>query len=483
MKYVYTALVFFFIGQVQGQKLVSAESLITTNAGLLNLGFPQLNAVYNIQTYRVTYLTSDTEGVEHVASGIVNVPLSMDNLIFPLACYQHGTVAGRVDVPSNLMGGYQLAVAFASRGYVVVTPDYIGLGESPGVHPYVHAETEASAGVDLLLAAQEMIEGMDGIALNDQLFITGYSQGGHAAMALQQEIELNQTDLFTVTASAPMSGPYSVSREMVDFTLGEDEYFTVGYLAWLTLGYQRAYPDDFADFPVDRVFRPEYVDDILRFRDEDINLWELNEIMINTLQSTVGTVTPRNTLQDDILDALFNDPDHPMSIALADNDTYDWVTETPTNMYYCVGDDQVTYRNAIRAEEMMTLNGSPNVAAVRMDTDDNLLDHGGCVFPASFAALDFFDEFMDITSSTHSLVPSEHISVWQEGNSVWVDMDEPGLSSARMDFYDANGLLLQTSQATQGRSLHEMPAGPGQMLYVIIWTDKRTLNTTKVIRH
>ena len=53
MKYVYTALVFFFIGQVQGQKLVSAESLITTNAGLLNLGFPQLNAVYNLSLIHI----------------------------------------------------------------------------------------------------------------------------------------------------------------------------------------------------------------------------------------------------------------------------------------------------------------------------------------------------------------------------------------------------------------------------------------------
>ena len=45
---------------------------------------------------------------------------------------------------------------FAAFGYVVCAPDFVGLGDSPGVHPYVHAKTEASAAIDMLRAAREL---------------------------------------------------------------------------------------------------------------------------------------------------------------------------------------------------------------------------------------------------------------------------------------------------------------------------------------
>jgi hypothetical protein len=34
-------------------------------------------------------------------------------------------------------------------------PDYIGMGGSPGLHPYVHAASEATASIDMIRAARE----------------------------------------------------------------------------------------------------------------------------------------------------------------------------------------------------------------------------------------------------------------------------------------------------------------------------------------
>ncbi len=476
------AFVFISSFQLNAQQLVSSEFGNTLEAFLLNFTVPGLNATFSVDSYSIQYITTDTEGVEHVATGLISIPQTSEQMVFPLACFQHGTVAGREDVPSNLMGGYELGAAFASNGYVVVSPDYVGLGESPGVHPYVHAETEASAAVDLLLAAREFIDGFDNLTLSDQLFISGYSQGGHAAMALQQEIETNQSDLFTVTASAPMSGPYSISDRMIDFTLGDTEYFTVGYIAWLTIGYNRAYPVDLAEFTVERVFRPEFVADVNEFKDETIDLWELNSRMINTLIVNDGVVLPRNTLQADILDGLLNDPTHPFSVAAQLNDTHNFITDTPTNLYYCMGDDQVTFENAILAEEVMTANGSSNVQAIRMDTDAALLDHGGCIIPASLATLGFFNDLVENPStSTFDPEYSDFVSVQYYDNNITVDMNEPGLNSAQLDIFHVSGQRIHTQQVSSGQTQLNLPADQPGQYFVTIRSNKGLLNVTPVI--
>ncbi|MBO0155283.1 hypothetical protein J0688_25075, partial [Vibrio parahaemolyticus] len=47
---------------------------------------------------------------------------------------------------------------------------------------------------------------------SSHLFITGYSQGGHVAMATHKVIERDYAREFTVTASGPMSGPYNLAK-------------------------------------------------------------------------------------------------------------------------------------------------------------------------------------------------------------------------------------------------------------------------------
>ena len=65
----------------------------------------------------------------------------------------------------------------------------IGLGEGEGIHNYMHAETEASATIDLIIYGKELAYELLGVSSNNQLFLFGYSQGGHATMAAVKEIE------------------------------------------------------------------------------------------------------------------------------------------------------------------------------------------------------------------------------------------------------------------------------------------------------
>ncbi len=385
------AAVVLFASNTEAQSLVSAETVTSVSELVLELTFG-MDAANGVDVVRVEYVTTDVEGRQDTASGLLLLPLGEGP--YPQVIYQHGTVNSREDVPSNQMGGWELGLAIAGSGFITIVPDFHGLGVSRGVHPYVHAESEALAAIDELLAVQGYLEDID-LPTNDQLFVTGYSQGGHAAMAAHLVLERDFADQFTVTASAPMSGPYSISGDMIDFTIGQDtEYDFVGYLAWVMLSYQRVY----GNLPAtEDIFKSQYVPLVDQFENETITLGELNEELITLiLEETGGLVQPRVMFNDDILDIILTGVDHPINTALRDNDVFDWLPNAPVRMLYCGMDEQVTFQNALTAEAAMQARGAADVEAVLVDEDAN---HGSCVFPAATFMIAYFQSLVDITSS------------------------------------------------------------------------------------
>lgn len=299
---------------------------------------------YAIEIYRVVYKTIDANGEETQASGAVIIPVDGDGR-YPLCSYEHGTVLNRFDVPSYESDELILGILFGCAGYVMSLPDYIGLGDSPGRHLYCHAATEASASIDLLKAAKTISASRD-VALNDQLFIFGYSQGGHAAMALTKEIQLNYTDEFTITASAPMSGPYDMDGAQTDYVLADEPYGAPFYLPYLMFAYNEVYqmydsPSDYLIAPYDTLLPPLF--------DGNHEGWEVDAVMPSI---------PKQIIKPEVLDDFINNPENPFRIALVDNDLTGWTPTVPITMYYCGGDELVNYQNAINAQDAFILNGS-----------------------------------------------------------------------------------------------------------------------------
>ena len=481
MKQIYTFLLtLLVVGFVHGQKFENAQFLqtITTAEITATLGIP---VAYDVNLYKVSYQTADVNGMQHTASGLICIP-EAENTSFPLVCYQHGTVNGREDVPSRLQGGYELALAFSAFGYIVCAADFVGLGDSPGVHPYVHAETEASAGVDLLLAAYEMSEDEDypPFIIGDQLFLGGYSQGGHASMAAHRLVEESYAGTFNVAATAHMSGPYSISEKMVEFTLGDQEYATVSYLPWLVLGYQSAYPELLKDIELEDVFKEVYIEDIIAFRDEEITLGQLNSRLSFTLLDSVGGVFPKEMLKEDILNAILTDPTHPISQALADNDTYDWAPQAPTNIYYCVGDDQVTYENAVLAESVMISNGASAVQALQMDGSFPL-DHGQCIAPVVTSVLFFFGSLQDISTSNDNLLAQNQIKSYAGADHLVTEIPFGAGTGLTMAVYDMTGNRVMLSPVNEGMSLHNIAELYSGMYVVNIMKSGDLLHSNKIV--
>lgn len=97
-----------------------------------------------------------------MATGLVALP-AVGPASLPVVTYDHGTTATSADVPSSFGLGPDHAVEgrwsaelFASAGFAVTEPDYVGMGEGTGPIEYLVAKSEASASADLLTAARTL---------------------------------------------------------------------------------------------------------------------------------------------------------------------------------------------------------------------------------------------------------------------------------------------------------------------------------------
>jgi len=336
---------------------------------------PEFNIDYDVELYKLVYNTMDPLGNATIASGAIAVPIGYD-CSFPIANYNHGTIVRRTDVPSNSSTEALIGVGMASSGYIVSLPDYLGLGDSPGRHPYVHADSQASATIDMIAACKEFLDG-EGFFYNDQLFLFGYSQGGHACMATHKAIEEDPNSDLTVTASAPMSGPYDISGIQTQYLIDDIPYDSPGYLPYVVLAYQEIY--DFLPQDLSDIFAPPYDTLLLDLFDGTQTFGEINAVL---------PAIPNEMIREDVFEAFVNDQDHPLRVALRDNDVFDWSPTAPIHMFYCTEDEQVDFENALLALEVLTENGGDIQV-----TNGGALTHGGCVAPALIGGKAFFDSF------------------------------------------------------------------------------------------
>ncbi len=346
---------------------------------------------------KMLYTTTDVQGDPDTASGLLVVPDKTSHGHRPLVIYQHGTTNGRQDVPSRLAAGSSEAILYGSMGFYTLAPDYLGLGDSRGFHPYVHSASQASAAIDMLLAAQVWFADA-GEPWQDQLFISGYSQGGHAAAALHKTLQDNLYDTFPVTASTPLSGPYSISGVMYDKMISDDVYYTPAYIAYVVLSYQTAYGMLFDD--LNDLFKPAFVGPIESFYNREITTFTMNALLVGQL-ILAGGVMPKLMFKDSVLQAIIDNDEHPFRVMLRDNDLYDWAPDAPMRLYYCTADEQVPFQNSLVADTVMNAAGAADVTAVNLGN----LSHGNCATPALRASIDFFESFLLPSSDGYAKAP------------------------------------------------------------------------------
>jgi hypothetical protein len=207
----------------------------------------------------------------------------------------------------------------------------------------------------------------------------GYSEGGYATMAVHRAMETSYADEFTVTASAPMAGPYNLSEVMVDQILDTTAYASPMYLPFTILAYNDIY-GLFTD-PAS-VFAPPYAERLCRLFDGSQSMRSINSELPEV---------PREMLQPSFIAAFQSDPDHPLRRALRDNDLDNWAPSAPMRMHHCRGDDQVPYRNAEAALAAFKERGAEQVELSTLEFGN----HQDCAAPSLFLGKLWFDSFLN----------------------------------------------------------------------------------------
>ncbi len=398
------SLLFASFKPATAQTLITSEFQGTIQAQFANFALLAfgLSAKNDIDYYTVTYTMDNLSGRQDTVSGLYVTPsAATTNALFPTLIYQHGTTNNKFEVPSAAQPGQDLPYLYATQGYAVLAPDFLNMGEDQeGFHPYLHARTEA-------LAALRMMEAMSAEpayadVINSQLFLTGYSQGGHASMALH-EILIEEFPDIEVTATAHMSGPYSLSDvQLNEVALSTEPFGTPAFLPYVISSFQEVYGDLYNE--LNDIYKPEFSPGIQEFIDgfetgsKDLSV--LNQRLLDGLAARGNDSIVVDLFDDDYIAGLQADPNNTLRVALALNDTYDFVNPTPTRLYYCDGDDQVNPMNSPFAEAAMNALGATDTEAIELGPD---LDHGQCVFPAVTASVGFFADFQQIISSTNQI--------------------------------------------------------------------------------
>lgn len=162
------------------------------------------------RTFLVMYLSTGTDGKPVAATGLATVPDGPAPAGGrPVAAVDHGTMGiGSACAPSRIpaFAGLQDASPVGkllARGFVVVQPDYIGLGVTGVRHPYLNGKSAAYATLDIIRAARAIDP-----AAGTTTLVYGGSQGGHAALwsAHYAPAYAPDIDLKGVVANAPAVG-------------------------------------------------------------------------------------------------------------------------------------------------------------------------------------------------------------------------------------------------------------------------------------
>ncbi|CAI3135258.1 hypothetical protein MWMV17_MWMV17_01844 [Acinetobacter calcoaceticus] len=130
----------------------------------------------------MTYNMVNVQGKTAEATALVMFPkIAQPKDGYRVVVWEHGTVGvGDSCAPSNSTINPRfkiLADTLLAAGYVIVAPDYEGLG-TKGIHPYLNLASEAKSALAAVKAAKDHY----GTQLNGDWMSVGQSQGGQASI-------------------------------------------------------------------------------------------------------------------------------------------------------------------------------------------------------------------------------------------------------------------------------------------------------------
>lgn len=178
----------------------------------------------DVMTYTMPYSNGET----HEATAMVIYPKTeKPSDGWRVVVWTHGTTGvGDSCTPSQMVMNENFLVTannLLSRGYVIVAPDYEGLGVD-GIHPYLNLESEANSAIYAVDAFKDRY----GTELQGDWMSIGQSQGGHASLGVAQYANDDEHYQGAV-ATAPASSLGKIITEVAPVAIRQIEMQNRGY--------------------------------------------------------------------------------------------------------------------------------------------------------------------------------------------------------------------------------------------------------------
>lgn len=384
-----------------GQTLVRSEQNGTLSAEQINdtakktfAGMAPLATSRGVELHKITYTSLNASSKPTQLTGLVVLPIG--GAPKGLIVYCHGTTVDRRRSPSNYKGKgeapetVEAITAFASGEYAVILPDYIGLGGSKDAHPYPLSKVNARSGIDMIQAARRFAADR-GYDMGNQLYISGYSEGGGVAMALTQSLQALAGPMFNVTASAPASGPYDLSGVTREFMMAETGEQTGFVLRLYLLSYATNYLNQQKGLKLNTFYKTALANALgINYRRNPTDEGVLKNIGLTTM-----LMRSKNRLSNVLQPVFMRDMkegrgSNPFVQMLRQNDTYDWSPTRPMLMIYVDKDFIVSPENTEKAYNAMRRRGVPS-SVMRKLMLPSSYDHLTGIAPALAMTRAFFD--------------------------------------------------------------------------------------------
>ena len=261
----------------------------------------------------MTYKMKGITGKETQATALVFTPKAAPPVGgWPIVAWAHGT-AGVADdcapsknllITTSILGvdksTYNMIESFVKAGYVVVAPDYEGLGEPSGneMHPFLHVKSAAYSVTDAVVATKSWL----GNKASNKWAVLGHSQGGHAALATAQYAARANMDYRGAVATAPANN-LRLIEELSEMAIAEmeDMSFTqaLGYgildtlTSYMAAGMKSLYPTE----PVySKIFKSP-TDKFAAENAEKLCLFELGSAFMEGPITEYALANDRNSLK------------------------------------------------------------------------------------------------------------------------------------------------------------------------------------------
>ena len=353
-----------------------------------------IDGFFGYDAYKLSYSTKGVDNEPLRASGVVVLPTSngtnrkqrkiLDEakgkgLSIVLDC--HGTIFSNKDAPSNRIARSSYPTLRPSSfsgygGFITAMPDYIGFGDSSDtMHPYLIKEPSVNAVVDMLKATIDFAK-RNKIKLSNDIYVSGYSEGGFIALSSLKKLEKKG---YRVRIIMPMAGPYLLEN-FGKTLLTQDSYVSPSYLLNIIYPYARVYNLD-----INKIIKKKYTKNLDQLLSGQYGKKHIDNALTGKLHGKDGLVSPWIEQNYD---------SSQLRKKLAQNNAIDKRSHFRANIEFarCKGDKTVPYQIVKKTQQILQSHGR-NIKIVMVEdmlSMDKVLNHSQCFMPAYVYAADTF---------------------------------------------------------------------------------------------